>query len=82
MQEIKYKLFMEKTFTDCSLTPPKVATPTNFAVKTFTDCALMPPKVATPTNFAVKTFANTHKTSKFAKVFSLESFLLYSITAR
>ena len=27
-----------------------------------------------------KSFANSHKTSKFTKVFSLESFLLYSIS--
>ena len=38
------------------------------------------PKDTTPPNFAEKTFANSHKTTKFAKVFSLESFLLYSIT--
>ena len=30
-----------------------------------------------PTNFAEKTFANSHKTVKFTKVFSLESFSLY-----
>ena len=30
-------------------------------------------------NFAEKTFAYSHKTAKFAKVFSLESFLLYGI---
>ena len=29
-----------------------------------------------PPNFAEKTFTNSHKTAKFAKVFSLESFLL------
>ena len=32
-----------------------------------------------PSNFAEKTFANSHKNVKFAKVFSLESFLLYGI---
>ena len=37
------------------------------------------PKDATPPNFAEKTFANRHKTVKFAKVFSLESFPLYGI---
>ena len=37
------------------------------------------PKGATTQNFAEKTFANSHKTKKFAKVFSLESFPLYSI---
>ena len=39
------------------------------------------PKDATPSNFAEKTFANSHKTAKFAKVFSLESFPLYGIHA-
>ena len=34
-------------------------------------------KDATPSNFAEKTFANSYKTAKFAKVFSLESFPLY-----
>ena len=36
------------------------------------------PKDATPPSFAEKTFANRHKTAKFTKVFSLESFPLYS----
>ena len=35
-------------------------------------------KDATPPNFVEKTFAYSNKTAKFAKVFSLESFLLYS----
>ena len=35
------------------------------------------PKDATSPNFVEKTFANNHKTAKFAKVFSLESFPLY-----
>ena len=44
-----------------------------FAEKTLTDCSLVsPPKDAMPPNFAKKVF-------KFAKVFSLESFPLYSI---
>ena len=34
---------------------------------------------AMPPNFAKKNFANSHKTSKFAKVLPLESFPLYSI---
>jgi len=34
-----------------------------------------------PQNFAEKTFTNSHKTAKFVKVFSLESFLLYGICA-
>ena len=37
------------------------------------------PKDATPPNFVEKTFTNGHKTAKFAKVFSLESFPLYGI---
>ena len=37
------------------------------------------PKGAMPPNFVEKTFANNHKTVKFVKVFSLESFPLYSI---
>ena len=40
--------------------------------------AFAAPKDATPPNFAEKTFANSHKTAKSAKVFSLESFPLYS----
>jgi len=35
------------------------------------------PKDTTPPNFAENTFADSHKTTKSAKVFSLESFLLY-----
>ena len=37
------------------------------------------PKAAILPNFTQKIFANTHKTAKFTKVFSLESFPLYSI---
>ena len=37
------------------------------------------PKDAMPPNFVEKTFADSHKSVKFAKVFSLESFLLYDI---
>ena len=33
-----------------------------------------------PPNFTEKTFANSHKTVKFAKVFSLESFPLYDMS--
>ena len=51
-----------------------------FAEKTFVDCSLVlpvaPPEDATPLNFTEKTFTNSHKTSN---VYSLESFLLYSI---
>ena len=34
-------------------------------------------KDTTPPNFTEKTFTNSHKTLKFVKVFSLESFPLY-----
>ena len=34
-------------------------------------------KDATPSNFVEKTFKNSHKTAKFTKVFSLETFPLY-----
>ena len=36
-------------------------------------------KDATPPNFTVKTSANSHKTAKFVKVFSLECFPIYSM---
>ena len=36
-------------------------------------------KDAIPPNFTEKTFASSHKTTKSTKVFSLKSFLLYSI---
>ena len=39
--------------------------------------AFAAPKDATLPNFTEKTVANSHKTTKFAKVFSLESFPLY-----
>ena len=39
------------------------------------------PKDTTLPNFAEKTYANSHKTAKFAKVFSFESFPLYDIAA-
>ena len=42
------------------------------------DCSLVPPKYAMSPNFAERKFTNGHKTSKFAKVFSLERFPLYS----
>ena len=48
--------------------------------KTFADCfSFATAKDATPPNFTEKTFVNSHKTTKFAKVFSLKSFPLYSI---
>ena len=37
------------------------------------------PKDTTPPIFVDKTFANSDKTAKFTKVFSLESFPLYGI---
>ena len=37
------------------------------------------PKDATPQHFAEKTFMNSHKTTKFTKVFSLKSFPLYGM---
>ena len=50
---------------------------TVFTEKTFTDCLLVPAQRRHL--FCRETFANSHKTMKFAKVFSLESFLLYGI---
>ena len=44
--------------------------------KTFADCSLMLPMEAMSPNFVQKTFTNDHK---FAKVFSLKSFLQYLI---
>ena len=41
------------------------------------DCLLVPPKDARCLNFTEKTFLNSHKTLKFAKVFSLKNFPLY-----
>jgi len=41
--------------------------------------AFAAPKDAKPPNFMEKTFADSHKTAKFVKVFSLESFPLYGI---
>jgi len=38
------------------------------------------PKDTVPPNFVEKTVVNSHKTAKFAKVFSLKSFPLYSIS--
>ena len=45
--------------------------------KTFTNCSLVLPNNATPPNFVEKNFTNSRNTSKFVKVFSLESFPLY-----
>ena len=48
----------------------------NFAEKTFVDCSLVPrPSLQTITE---KIITDRRKTAKFAKVFSLESFPLYS----
>ena len=46
------------------------------------DCLLVSLlKDAMPPNFAEKTFANSYKTSKFMKLFSLESFPYYGSLA-
>ena len=42
--------------------------------KIFVDCWLVQPNNVTLPNFAEKTFANSHKTSKLVKVFSLKGF--------
>ena len=47
--------------------------------KTFVDCLLLPHQRTSRPKFHGETFANSHKTVKFAKVFSIESFPLYSI---
>ena len=49
------------------------------AEKTIVDCLLVPPTDTTPPKFAEKTLVSSHKTLKFAKVFSLKSFPLYGI---
>ena len=53
-----------------------------FVEKTFVDCSLLL-RQRTPCpkfhNFTEKTFATSHKSAKFAKGFSLESFPLYGI---
>ena len=58
----------------------KLVKNTFFTEKTF--CGLLTcsvPNNSMPPDFVEKTLANSHKTTKFAKVFSLESFPLYSI---
>ena len=53
----------------------------NFTEKTFTDC--LKPSISEcgmPQNFMEETFADGSRTSKFAKVFSLESFPLYGMS--
>ena len=53
---------------------------TIFVEKTFADCSLLlRQRMPCLPNFMEKTFANHHKTTKFAKVFSLESFPLYGM---
>ena len=44
------------------------------------DCSFVPTVSTEPSNNHGKTFADRHKTAKFAKVFSLESFPLYRIS--
>ena len=64
------KLSREKTFTDWWKY--------DFRGENFSGLlAFAAPKDAMPPNFTEKTFANSHKTVKSAKVFSLESFPLY-----
>ena len=50
-----------------------------FSQRRLVDCSLVLPKDTTPPNFMEKSFMNSHKTLKFAKVFSLKSFPLYGI---
>ena len=57
----------------CELVESKIFMETNFR-EILTGAA----KRCHPPNFMEKTFVNSHKTLKFAKVFSLESFPLYS----
>ena len=55
----------------------------NFTEKTFTD--FLKPNISgcsMPQNFIEKTFADGSRTSKFTKVFSLESFPLYSMCTK
>ena len=49
-----------------------------FMGKTFADCLLLPHQRTSRPKFHGETFANSHKTVKFAKVFSIESFPLYA----
>ena len=55
------KILVEKTFADCS--PLSAPKDTNHT--------------PSPTNFMEKIFASSYKTSKFAEVYSLKSFLRY-----
>ena len=50
-----------------------------FTEKNFVDCLLVLPKDTMPSNFIEKIFTNSHKTSKFTKLFSFEGFPLYDI---
>ena len=59
--------------------PSRIGGKKIIAAITFADCSLVPPKDITPPHFMEKAFANSHKTLKFAKVFSFQSFPLYSI---
>ena len=60
------KLLREKTFTDWG------------KIRFLRIARFCSAKGVTPPNFSEKTFTNSHKTTKFTKVFSLESFPLYS----
>ena len=80
-----YELLLEFL---CALVPSITCAGENFrelveskicTKKNFAKCSLVLPKDTTPPNLAEKTFANSHKTLKLVKVFSLKSFPLYSI---
>ena len=51
-----------------------------YSRRNISDWSLVLPKDITPPNFKEKTFANSPKTLKFAKFFSVESFPLYGTT--
>ena len=56
----------------------KLAEKCDFHGETFADCSLVLQTDTKPPNLMEKTIANSHKTLKFTKVFSLESFPLYN----
>ena len=51
----------------------------SFTKKTFAACSLGATKNAMPPNFVEKTFTDSHKTSKFTKIFSLKSIPLWGV---
>ena len=54
----------------------------NFCEENFCGMLTCLPTDAMPQNFAEKTFANSHKTSKFVKLFSLKGFLPHGMLCR